>query len=95
MSRSDFEAALGRDGYDRSEGTIEPNTHRELHTHDVDITLYVESGTLTLQYEADRQSFGPGQTCSLPAGTLHAEHTGPDGVSYVAGRRAPAPATLA
>ena len=37
---------------------------------------------------ADRETFGPGDSCSLSAGTLHEEHTGPDGVTYVASRAA-------
>lgn len=90
MTRSDIEAALLRDGYACSEGTIEPETHRELHTHDVDIKLHILAGTLTLQYPADRQSFGPGQVCVVPAGTVHAEHTGAEAVQYLAGKRAPA-----
>lgn len=94
MTKSDIEAALLRDGYACSEGTIEAETHRELHTHDVDIKLHILEGTLTLKYSADEQSFGPGEVCAVPAGTVHAEHT-TAAVKYIAGKRAPASAARA
>ena len=35
----------------------------------------------------DRVSYGPGDSCSIPAGTMHEEHTEADGMRYVSGRR--------
>jgi uncharacterized cupin superfamily protein len=55
------------------------------------VRLLVLDGAITLVRGDQRQAFGPGDTCSLPAGTLHEEHTGAAGVSYLAGRRAVSP----
>jgi hypothetical protein len=43
----------------------------------------------------DRNTYGPGDLCSLPAGTLHEEHIEVDGVRYVSGRRPASPAAAA
>ena len=95
MTRAEFEAELRRDGYQISEGEIKPDTHRELHTHGFDARLFVVDGRLTLDFGTERVTYRPGEACSVPAGTRHAEHTEADGVRYVSGRReaAPSPAT--
>jgi mannose-6-phosphate isomerase-like protein (cupin superfamily) len=87
MTRADFEAEVRREGYEVREGEIKPNTHREPHAHDFDARLFVLTGTLTMAYGNDRVTYGPGQSCNVPAGTVHAEHTEADGVRYVFGKR--------
>ena len=88
MTRADFEAELRREGYEVGEGEIKPDVHRELHAHDFDARLFVVTGTLTLAFENNRVSYRPGESCHVPAGTVHAEHTEADGVRYVFGKRA-------
>jgi quercetin dioxygenase-like cupin family protein len=88
MNRAEFEAGLQRDGYALREGEIVPNTHRPAHTHDFDARLFVLDGSLTLVFGRERVSYKPGDTCDVPAGTAHEEHTEADGVRYLAGRRA-------
>ena len=87
MTRAEFEAAVRREGYEVAEGEIKPHVHRELHAHDFDARLFVLTGSVTLAFESDRVTYGPGDSCSVPAGTRHAEHTEADGVRYVFGRR--------
>jgi hypothetical protein len=41
-----------------------------------------------LVFGRERVSYKPGDTCDVPAGTAHEEHTEADGVRYLAGRRA-------
>ena len=48
----------------------------------------------TLVFGQDRVTYGPGDSCSVPAGTVHEEHTDADGVRYVSGRR-PVPTRVA
>jgi hypothetical protein len=36
---------------------------------------------------AERCTYLPGDSCDVPAGTTHEEHTEADGVRYLAGRR--------
>ena len=95
MTRAEFEAELIRDGYEIREGEIEPNTRREAHAHGFDARVFVLDGSITFVFGSDRVAYGPGDSCSVRAGTRHEEHTGADGVRYVAGRRAVAVARAA
>jgi quercetin dioxygenase-like cupin family protein len=87
MTRAEFEAELLRDGYEVREGEIKPNVHREAHAHDFDARVFVLDGSITLVFGRDRINYGPGDSCSVPAGTMHEEHTDAGGVRYVSGRR--------
>ena len=87
MTRAEFEADLLREDYEVREGQIEPNVHREAHAHGFDARVFVLSGSITLVFGKDRVTYGPGDSCSVPAGTMHEELTDADGVRYVSGRR--------
>jgi len=87
MTRAEFEAELAREGYEIREGEIEPNAHRPAHAHGFDARVLVLSGSITLVFGQERVTYGPGESCSVPAGTMHEEHTAADGVRYVSGRR--------
>src|SRR5262249_3357813 len=87
MDRASFEAEVQREGYVLREGHIEPNTHRPAHSHPFDARLFVLEGGITLVFGTERVAYGPGDTCSVPAGTMHEEHTEASGVRYLAGRR--------
>ena len=95
MNRAEFEADVRREGYEIHEGEIEPNVDRKAHAHEFDARIFVLDGSLTLVIGTDRYAYGPGDSCSVPAGTMHEEHSGADGVRYVAGRRQAARATSA
>ena len=90
MNRSEFEADLRREGYEVREGEIKPDEHRAAHAHGFDARLLVLDGSITLVFGDDRQTFGPGDSCAVPAGTMHEEHTAADGVRYVSCRRSAA-----
>jgi mannose-6-phosphate isomerase-like protein (cupin superfamily) len=95
MNRAEFEADLRREGYEIREGEIKPNEHRGAHTHDFDARVMVLDGTITMVFGNDRCVYGPGDSCNVPAGTMHEEHTDADGVRYVPGRRSTATAGAA
>jgi quercetin dioxygenase-like cupin family protein len=88
MTRAEFEADLVRDRYEVREGEIKPHVHREAHAHEFDARVLVLDGSITLLFGKDRATYGPGDSCSVPAGTMHEEHTDAVGVRYVSGRRA-------
>jgi quercetin dioxygenase-like cupin family protein len=90
MNKAEFEADLLREGYEVREGGMEPNVHREAHAHGFDARVFVLDGSITLVFGDDRHTYGPGDSCTVPAGTMHEEHTEADGVRYVAGRRSTA-----
>ena len=87
MTRAEFEAELRREGYEIREGGIDPNVHREPHSHDFDARLLVLEGSLSMAFVNDRVTYKPGDFCNVPAGTVHAEHTEADGVRYLFGKR--------
>ncbi len=87
MDRAAFEAELLREGYEVRESRIGPNEHRPPHTHDFDARLFVIEGALMLVRNGEASSFGPGEWCDVPAGTVHQEITDARGVHTLAGRR--------
>ena len=89
MDRAEFEASLRQEGYEVREGEIEPHRHREAHAHEFDARIFVLDGSVTLVFGTERVTYRPGDSCNVPAGTMHEEHTEADGARYVAGRRAP------
>lgn len=95
MNRADFEADLRRDGYEFREGEIKPNEHRATHAHGFDARLFILDGSITLVFGDDRRTYGPGDSCDVPAGTMHEECTEANGVRYLAGRRSAAQASAA
>lgn len=90
MDRAEFEAALRRDGYQLVARDMAPNTVNPDHTHDFDARVMVTAGAMTMIMGGVRRTYGPGEWCAVPAGTLHAEEAGSAGASYIAGRRQPA-----
>jgi mannose-6-phosphate isomerase-like protein (cupin superfamily) len=89
MDRAEFEADVRREGYELREGAIEPNVHRAAHAHEFDARLFVLDGSITLVFGDERCNYRAGDSCTVPAGTMHEEHTEADGVRYLAGRRSP------
>jgi mannose-6-phosphate isomerase-like protein (cupin superfamily) len=87
MNRTEFEAELRREGYEVREGEIKPDVHRAAHAHGFDARLFVLDGSITLVFGDERCTYAPGDSCSIPAGTMHEEHTEADGVRYLVGRR--------
>ena len=87
MDRTEFEASLQRDGYEIVSRDMAPNTTNPDHTHPFDARIMVVAGRMTMAMGAERRTYGPGEWCAVTAGTLHAEEAGPEGASYVAGRR--------
>jgi quercetin dioxygenase-like cupin family protein len=87
IDEAGFRAALARDGYEAVERSLPPGPPGGAHTHPFDARLLILEGALTITLEGAAATYGPGDTCEVPAGRVHAEATGPEGVRYVAGRR--------
>ena len=79
MNRAEFEASLRQEGYEVREGEIEPHRHLEAHAHEFDARILVLDGSITLVFGTDRVTYRPGDSCNVPAGTMHKEHTEADG----------------
>ena len=88
MDRTAFETELQQQGYaeivDRrmEAGVVNPE-----HAHEFDARLLILDGAMTIASEGATRTYRAGDTFSMGAGCRHAEHAGPDGVRYLAGRR--------
>lgn len=90
MDRIAFEDELRRDGYQIVNGGLKPDVNNPDHAHDFDVRVMVLGGAITITRDGAAETYHAGDTCGFPAGTIHAEHVGPEGVAYLVGRRTPA-----
>jgi quercetin dioxygenase-like cupin family protein len=89
MTQAEFEAALRRDGYEIVNRAMAPNSINAEHAHDFDDRVMVVTGAMTVERDGTRHAYQPGESFEMPHGCRHAEIAGPDGATYIAGRRAP------
>lgn len=87
MDRLEFEAELQREGYRVVNSSLKPNKLDPNHCHDFDAKVLVLGGEITITRDNEPEIFRAGQCYTVAAGCMHAEHVGPQGVAYVAGRR--------
>jgi quercetin dioxygenase-like cupin family protein len=87
MERATFEAELQRNGYQIVVNTMQPDAINPEHVHDFDARLLVVAGEMTVVVGDQRNTYRVGETFSMTHGCRHAEHAGPQGATYVAGRR--------
>ena len=90
MNQREFEAELQREGYQVFYGGLRAGEVNPDHAHDWDARVMVIGAQITLTRAGKAETFRAGDSCAVAAGELHAEHVGPQGVAYVAGRRATA-----
>jgi len=91
MDKASFEARLREQGYENiGQREMAANTVNDTHSHDFDAQVLVLDGEITITRGGKAQTFRAGDSCEVPAGTVHAEQIGPQGVRYIAGRRQPA-----
>jgi quercetin dioxygenase-like cupin family protein len=87
MNQSEFETELRRDGYDIFYGGLKAGDVNSEHAHGWDARVMVIGGEITIIRAGKAETFRSGDSCTVSAGELHAEHVGPQGVAYIAGRR--------
>jgi quercetin dioxygenase-like cupin family protein len=87
MDKTEFEATLRREGYRIVNTSVRPNLVVGNHCHDFDAKLLVLGGEITLTRDNTAVTFRTGDCCEVPAGTMHAECVGPEGVALLSGRR--------
>ncbi len=84
MNEDQFRKQLRERGYDDAKiKEFEPNLEKDMHTHDLSAMALVVSGEFTLALESQSTTYGPGEWCELPAGTVHTERTGPKGATVL------------
>ena len=57
------------------------------HAHAFDACALITEGAFTIIVQGQARHYQKGEVIRLPAGTVHSEHAGPQGVTYRAGRR--------
>lgn len=88
MTESEFEVALRRDGYEPRRSEMAASQFNQEHAHGFDARVMVLEGEITITRGGESRTFRPGESCEVPAGERHTEQAGPEGVRYLAGRRA-------
>ena len=87
MNQIAFEAELQREGYQVFYGGLQAGMVNPDHAHEWDARVMVIGGEITVTRGAKAETFRAGDSCAVPAGEVHAERVGPQGVAYIVGRR--------
>lgn len=91
MNRMEFEKKCAAEGYgDTVERRMEAGEFKEAHAHEFDAYVLILDGEMTISRNGKPEIFRAGDICTMPAGTMHTETSGPAGAHYLAGRRHPA-----
>lgn len=88
MNQSEFEAELRREGYQIFYNGFRAGEVNAEHSHDWHARIMVIGGEITIARDGKTETFRAGDSCRVAAGELHVEHVGPQGVAFIAGRRA-------
>ena len=84
----EFKRSLADQGYSEATSTTyEPGMENDMHTHAFSASLYVLEGAFTLVTDDGAVTHWPGESCQLDAGVVHCERAGPDGATFLVGRK--------
>lgn len=88
MERNEFIELLGSEGFDAIVTVVrEANGFLDVHTHPFEAKALVLAGEIHLGFGRGEQVFGAGQSFHLQANEAHSERYGPEGVTYLVGRK--------
>jgi quercetin dioxygenase-like cupin family protein len=88
VDQARFSAELARDGFDEVETrTMTPNLYNPAHSHAFEVRALMLAGELTLAWEDQQQTFKAGEIFRMAAGREHTEWFGPEGATYLVGRK--------
>lgn len=87
MDRAAFEAELAREGRQVVCVTMPPNKLNPEHAHDFDARVMVVEGEMTVAFADRTITCRSGDSFMVQPGQRHSEQAGPQGATYVAGRR--------
>ncbi len=88
MTETEFRQRLAEQGFE-AVVTVErePNGSLDTHTHPFEAQALILSGEITIVAEGQTMHCGPGDIFRLDANIPHTECYGPQGVTYLAGRK--------
>ena len=88
MNIHEFEAQLKADHFDEAVPVGRPVGYAlGEHQHPFDACALITAGDITLVVDGVSSRYRVGDIFRLPAGTPHLEAAGPQGVSYLSGRK--------
>ena len=88
MLQEEFSAGLKADDFAQAVRIERPVGYAlDEHQHDFDARALIIAGQITLNVAGIATTYGVGDVFRLAAGTPHHESAGPDGVTYLSGRR--------
>ena len=88
MSPAEFEATLQADNFGEMIPIERPAGYAMgEHTHSFDARALITSGEFTLRVDGVSTTYAAGDIFRLSAGTPHHESAGPNGATYLSGRR--------
>ena len=93
MNSRDFDIAFQKQGYSAAVEITRPaDFYLGEHAHPFDTWALVVKGEINIapasKQNESAKTYGAGDMFQLLRGTLHCEYAGPDGVTYLSGRRA-------
>ena len=87
MNNEQFTQELLRDGFEVTTKSMGPNVQNDVHSHPFDVRLMVLSGEMSVASEGRTTTCRSGDVFSMRAGCEHAESYGPEGATYLVGRK--------
>jgi quercetin dioxygenase-like cupin family protein len=88
MDRNAFTESLTKDGFPEPViVTQEANAAMDVHEHPFEAKALILDGELHIRIGAEERLYRPGDVFHLPAHQAHSERYGPNGVTYLAGRK--------
>ncbi len=88
MDRARFEQELQAQGYEVSTVSRPGHGNLDLHTHSFEARALILTGEIRIRCEGEEEKlYRPGEVFHLAHGQPHSESYGPEGVSYLVGRK--------
>lgn len=88
MDHEHFREALRRDGYlDVETRSAPPGRFVDTHSHPFDVRLLVLDGSARITCGGEVRDLAPGDVYELEANVPHTEQYGPQGYTFLVGRR--------
>lgn len=88
MDRETFTESLTKDGFPEAVVvTREANTAMDVHEHPFEAKALILEGKMHIRADGAEREYNVGDVFHLPANKPHAERYGPNGVTYLVGRK--------
>ncbi|MEZ0600822.1 cupin domain-containing protein [Paraburkholderia sp. IW21] len=88
MDREAFTESLTKDGFPEAVVVArEANIEMDVHEHSFEAKALILEGEMHIRADNTEQTYKVGDVFHLPANKPHAERYGPNGVTYLVGRK--------